>query len=141
TGHEVDTTGLDLDTTGLELDTTGLELDTAGLELDTTGLELDTAGSELDGGGLELEVEGLETDAVDFGSGAEGIDLDTGIGSDLEVAQIDPGAIELDSVLGSDDGDGGEIDLDRPVVTETMADLYARQGLHERAADVYRELL
>jgi HD-GYP domain-containing protein (c-di-GMP phosphodiesterase class II) len=40
---------------------------------------------------------------------------------------------------------GGVADLGSPepdeVVTETIAELYARQGLHERAAAVYRELI
>lgn len=41
------------------------------------------------------------------------------------------------------DVDGEEIGLDAgaEVVTETIAELYARQGLHDRAAEVYRELI
>jgi tetratricopeptide (TPR) repeat protein len=44
-------------------------------------------------------------------------------------------------------GDGGEAEIPgaepegEEVVTETIADLYARQGFHDRAAEVYRELL
>ncbi len=51
--------------------------------------------------------------------------------------------MDLDEVLGltgsgdetATPGDGDEL------VTETIADLYAKQGLHDRAASVYRELI
>ncbi len=55
---------------------------------------------------------------------------------------IDLDAGELD--LGVDDSLLGELEPgfdEAPVVTETMGDVYARQGLYERAAGVYRELL
>lgn len=38
-------------------------------------------------------------------------------------------------------GGDGDSDDEVEVVTETMAELYARQGFHDRAADVYRELI
>jgi tetratricopeptide (TPR) repeat protein len=40
-------------------------------------------------------------------------------------------------------GDFADVDIDSSgeVVTETIAELYTSQGLHDRAADVYRELL
>lgn len=41
----------------------------------------------------------------------------------------------------TDRGPGGEEPGEAPVVTETIADLYAQQGLQQQAADVYRELL
>lgn len=34
-----------------------------------------------------------------------------------------------------------DVDDDSEVVTETIAELYARQGFHDRAADVYRQLI
>lgn len=48
----------------------------------------------------------------------------------------------LDADLEDDDGGARYTDEgSSEVVTETIAELYARQGLHERAASVYRELI
>lgn len=56
-----------------------------------------------------------------------------------------PAPGEPGPLLSLDDEDGGGMDegLDAggEVVTETIAELYARQGLHDRAAGVYRELI
>jgi tetratricopeptide (TPR) repeat protein len=62
------------------------------------------------------------------------------------------GPLDLDIDLGADDGAGPgalhepeETGADEPgdaeLATRTMADLYARQGFHDRAAEVYRRLL
>ncbi|HEX6590319.1 MAG TPA: tetratricopeptide repeat protein [Longimicrobiales bacterium] len=50
---------------------------------------------------------------------------------------------EFDALWGAhDDGAAAALpDLGPELVTETIADLYAQQGLHARAADVYRRLL
>lgn len=40
-----------------------------------------------------------------------------------------------------DIGDVGDVDDAGEVITRTIADLYARQGLYDRAASVYRELI
>ncbi|HET6762845.1 MAG TPA: hypothetical protein VFH27_04210, partial [Longimicrobiaceae bacterium] len=52
-------------------------------------------------------------------------------------------ALELPAGPALDLGGFGEMghDDDEEVVTETMAELYARQGFHARAIDVYRELI
>lgn len=63
----------------------------------------------------------------------------------LDAPGTDPFGVESPLGLAEDPAGGGGavdgLDYDRPVVTETMADLYFRQGLHGRAAEVYRELL
>ena len=152
---------LDVDTQGIDLDVggTGIDLDLGGAGFE--GLELETGGMEPGGGGPELDLSGLELEDVGFGVGEEGaLELDGGLidlgdveliaddsaadgGADLEVIGPDLDAALLDLGPSSPDeiGEGDDVDLDRPVVTETMADLYARQGLHDRAAEVYRELL
>ena len=46
--------------------------------------------------------------------------------------------------LSEEPGDGADspgLEAGGEVVTETIAELYARQGLHDRAAEVYRELI
>jgi len=152
---DVDTQGIDLDVGGPGID---LDLGGAGIE----GLELETAGMESGGSGPELDLSGLELEDAGFGGGEEvSLELDGGLvdlggveliaddsaadegGADLEVVGPDLDAALLDLGPSSPDevGEGDDVDLDRPVVTETMADLYARQGLHDRAAEVYRELL
>jgi hypothetical protein len=88
---------------------------------------------------------------------------------DLELSDAAPGPVERQDAQswdapgapgGWDPYAGGTVDLDTPafggggepaagepeadgdeVVTETIAELYARQGFHDRAADVYRELI
>ncbi|MDQ3388507.1 MAG: tetratricopeptide repeat protein, partial [Gemmatimonadota bacterium] len=59
---------------------------------------------------------------------------------------MDGGTIELSSDGPDDSGaetmEGAEGETDGvEVVTETIAELYGRQGFHDRAAEVYRELL
>src|SRR5690606_27166832 len=148
---------LDVDTQGIDLDVggTGIDLDLGGAGFE--GLELETGGMEPGGGGPELDLSGLELEDVGFGVGEEGaLELDGGLidlggveliaddsaadegGADLEVVGPDLDAALLDLGPSSPDevGEGDDVDLDRPVVTETMADLYARQGLHDRAAEV-----
>ncbi len=53
------------------------------------------------------------------------------------------GTVELDtsSFAGGDAGAAEPEPEGDEVVTETIAELYARQGFHDRAADVYRELI
>jgi tetratricopeptide (TPR) repeat protein len=53
------------------------------------------------------------------------------------------GTVELDtSAFGGGDAGAAEPEAEGDeVVTETIAELYARQGFHDRAADVYRELI
>lgn len=152
---------LDVDTQGIDLDVggTGIDLDLGGAGFE--GLELETGGMEPGGGGPELDLSGLELEDVGFGVGEEGaLELDGGLidlgdveliaddsaadgGADLEVIgpELDAALLDLGPSSPDEIGEGDDVDLDRPVVTETMADLYARQGLHDRAAEVYRELL
>ena len=54
-------------------------------------------------------------------------------GPGFEDAGLDEPAAELEPVLESDD--------ETDVMTETIAQVYARQGLYDRAAEVYRELV
>lgn len=50
------------------------------------------------------------------------------------------GAVDLDGVGGTDDDDAVE-EIPGEVVTETIAELYARQGFYARSAEVLRELI
>jgi len=49
--------------------------------------------------------------------------------------------VQLDLPNELDEGRGGFLDAGDAVVTETIAELYTRQGFYQRAADVYRELI
>ncbi|HEV2148034.1 MAG TPA: tetratricopeptide repeat protein [Longimicrobiaceae bacterium] len=68
------------------------------------------------------------------GSGSEQGGWDPYAGTTVEL-QTPAFAGDEDDTPAEPDGDGDE------VVTETIAELYARQGFHDRAADVYRELI
>ncbi len=118
----VDVGGLD----GLEPTVISGGDEVEGIDLVPVDLDLDTIGAEPGGGDFDpVAIEGLE------------------LAGDAEVeGGLDLG-IDWTGADGGLEADGGidDVDLDRPVVTETMADLYARQGLHDRAAEVYRELL
>ena len=96
---------------------------------------------------LEVHVPSASSPVVpeDY-AGSEGRQEDAGPAPDTETT--DPGSLaagELDQNpkemvdLTGDDGVMG-VD-DEVVVTETIAELYTRQGFHTRAADVYRELI
>ncbi len=79
-------------------------------------------------GGMELAGAdaGADSPAEGWGGGGGGgWDPLAGSTIDLDAPAYEPPA----------DGDGGE------VVTETIAELYARQGFYDRAADTYRELI
>lgn len=161
-GAGAESIDLDVDMPAIDLDVggTGIDINMGGAGIG--GLGLETAGLESGGGGADLDLSGLELGDVGFGGGGEGsLELDGGLldlgdieliaddaaadegGTDLEVVGPDLDAALLDLGPSTQDelGEGDDVDLDRPVVTETMADLYARQGLHDRAAEVYRELL
>ncbi len=103
------------------------------------------------------------TAGADDGPAASEVELSDGF--DLDLSELDsvaetPPAAAPDAAPADPASDGGGWTLldfggeetaadDAPlageteeeVVTETIADLYARQGLHERAAGVYRELI
>ncbi|HEX8390880.1 MAG TPA: tetratricopeptide repeat protein, partial [Longimicrobium sp.] len=95
----------------------------------------DLALPSFSGGMADAPVAGADLPLLDF-SGQEDGDAD--------------GLMQLDGGLGFGDADasapqGGAGDhhdhVDAEVVTETMAELYASQGLLARAAEVYRELI
>ncbi|HEX6940345.1 MAG TPA: tetratricopeptide repeat protein [Longimicrobiales bacterium] len=97
-----------------------------------------------DGGGVADEGLVLDLDPAGLGLAGADLGLEAG-GASAGTAAGDADALSLDGFdipgleAGSAVMDGANYDA--PVVTETMADLYARQGLHEQAAEVYRELL
>jgi tetratricopeptide (TPR) repeat protein len=76
----------------------------------------------------DLEFEALYTRMAD-------IDDEPGV----EIETVSPAALHLFDLDDDRAGDAGTGDPE--VVTETIAELYARQGLPERAAEVYRELI
>ena len=99
--------------TGLEA-ADGLPL----LDLPTTALELTTVGVESSGDDAPLHDPGTEVVAGDDASPGEGW------------PELDP------------DLPGADVPSDLAgVETETLGDLYAAQGLHRRAAEVYRRLV
>jgi len=86
--------------------------------------------------GLELtdDATGLDTGSTDSWSGTEaGGVWEAAGGTESEPEPVFSGADDEPSPEVPDEDDG--------FVTETIADLYARQGFHDRAADVYRELI
>lgn len=117
------------------------------------GLEGLEGGFE-DAGGEELDFDSLDLVAPEVAAASVTADL---IALDrerqeqgaTEAAEDEYGttandavASALGSLLGDDVGDVELEEGDGPVVlTETMAELYAKQGLHDQAAAVYRELL
>ncbi|HEU0015166.1 MAG TPA: tetratricopeptide repeat protein [Longimicrobium sp.] len=97
------------------------------------------AGAEAGQGGGPL---GGDFDALGFGA----VDLDAqpaGAGDWLDGdARQDPGeSAAADAGAGAPELPHHHGEDDHEMVTETMAELYASQGLHDRAADVYRELI
>lgn len=117
------------------------------------GLEELGFGAGGDFGSLDLP--GFEAGAVDsadlWGPGAgDGVEADlVGETVSLEGMTVEFGAAaEEDAPAPELDGTSGGWLLDDPgeelgvgLVTETMGDVYARQGLHDLAVQVYRELL
>lgn len=87
-----------------------------------------------DFGAVELGESGaLEEEAPRGAADAEGWDP-------LAGSTIEPGEVELPEPAGFAEYTEGEPEGEE-VVTETIAELYSRQGFHDRAADVYRELI
>lgn len=89
----------------------------------------------MDDGMLDAPLAGADLPLLDFSDDVEEDD------DDLASAASQPGA-----GFGFDDApaqraDDGHGEVDAEMVTETMAELYASQGLLARAADVYRELI
>jgi tetratricopeptide (TPR) repeat protein len=96
--------------------------------------------------GADLPLVDAEMD--DFSLAADAAEPDAGFGFETAARGEEagfPGFAEpepvSDSGDASDDGDHADHEVDAEVFTETMAELYAAQGLHARAADVYRELI
>ena len=86
----------------------------------------------------------LDADATlgDFGSLAdEAAEPGAGFGFEPEARGEEAGFTGFAEPEPADHAEHAEPDVDAEVVTETMAELYAAQGLHGRAADVYRELI
>jgi tetratricopeptide (TPR) repeat protein len=95
----------------------------------------------------QLQAEEPESTAEEPGAGMvpAGSEPSPGRGSGFD--SPDTGTYGLDAAPGDmvdlraeDDRDAGFDDSDA-VVTETIAELYTRQGFYDRAADVYRELI
>jgi tetratricopeptide (TPR) repeat protein len=103
-----------------------------GVELTGRGIGEGTSGGEPDGNGPADDRGAERTSTDEDGHFAL---LDFSPEADAE-AGTDPrsGAEELDL-------EPAELDPGEAMVTETMAELYASQGLLERAAEVYRELI
>jgi tetratricopeptide (TPR) repeat protein len=106
------------------------------------GLQPEDALRGMDGAG---QVEALEVTERDFHEegGAEGGALETVGAEELEMAEPPvSGEPSPDATWGADDeAEQAAAEATQTVFTETMAQVYARQGLYDRAADVYRELL
>jgi len=95
---------------------------------------------EPENGGLSEEDRGDDAPFEPVGSEEEPVPADT----DREEPWAAPLEVEDDAVgMGSADSDPirHEEEVEVGVVTETIASIYARQGLYDRAAAVYRKLL
>lgn len=84
----------------------------------------------------------ISLDATPEPAAAEEDALRPGDYDAFSFGDLPPGAVDAPSLVEGtapfgDDAADDEVE----VVTETMAELYARQGFHDRAADVYRELI
>ncbi|MEJ2677978.1 MAG: tetratricopeptide repeat protein, partial [Gemmatimonadota bacterium] len=91
------------------------------------------------------QVEALEVTERDFHDAAapEGGAPETVGAEELDMAEPPvSGEPSPDATWGADDeAEEAAAEATQTVFTETMAQVYARQGLYDRAADVYRELL
>jgi hypothetical protein len=94
--------------------------------------------------------DGLEIDVPEFTPAEEDVELmspakEPGLLGDSTDAVVDEGEyFEVGSLAPADAPSYDRTDIDPDegeVITETIADLYARQGFYDRAADVYRELI
>lgn len=108
----------------------------------------------------DIEVEDVEVEDVDAEDvDAEDLEVEEIQVEDVDVEDVDAQDLELEDIeVGDVDVEDGEDvtasvtveptseerraeERGAEVATETMADLYARQGLHEHAAEVYQKLL
>jgi tetratricopeptide (TPR) repeat protein len=87
---------------------------------------------------LEAREEALESPAAALGQEVSHSDLPLILPEELEEKPSEPAVVagEVAEEEAGEAGAGAE-----PVVTETMAELYARQGLVSQARDIYRELV
>lgn len=163
---ELGDTDPELSDTGLELSDTDLELDESDIDLGVEEVGLEAGAAESDAEAIELtpteieseadgsdESEATRFDAAEIALDATEIELgemDIEPEGDSQSAEEFVALGEDEIVVGADEpleaatpGEPavGDADFDGPVVTETMGDLYARQGLYDRAAEVYRDLL
>lgn len=103
----------------------------------TDGLVVPAPGDEPDEAPepeADERADGPETDEWADEVGEPETDAWTG---DAEPEAVEPEAVEP---MGMDEESGGEGE-GADVMTETIAQVYARQGLYDRAAEVYRELV
>jgi tetratricopeptide (TPR) repeat protein len=117
----------------------GLLLDDGPL-IDLVGSEwADAVSSGSDDGGASDEA-GTEFDALAFGDVSLNAD-ERGEREQVGDAGLEPSPFGAGfSDIGGEAESSSELDGDE-VITETIAELYTRQGFHDRAADVYRELI
>jgi tetratricopeptide (TPR) repeat protein len=148
---EFDVDDLGWESEDLELETTSLELDPTSLEPDPTSLESDPTSLESEEGELDLEP---GPDVSDFASEpeaeAELSEPEDALGDpieafDFELEEADA-ELEVEAVAaeaeteGESDDRGLADDADDGMVTRTMGDILARQGLVGEALRVYEQL-
>ncbi|HKJ92225.1 MAG TPA: tetratricopeptide repeat protein [Longimicrobiales bacterium] len=141
-------------TSSVETAGAGAEPPEASPEPPVGGLEgLETEGELRGAEGME-QVEELEVTETDFRE-ASAVDADAlpevggmeGLETAGSVPQGAPSGVESYAPPrawtdpGGDEAEDEDVEVAPTVFTETMARVYARQGLYDRAADVYRELL
>lgn len=134
---ELPASGLDLEAK-LDFGPSGATLDGPDEPADVPDLLLGAMEPEADPLTPGLQAGELPALAADDDARLPGLEIFAG-GLAAEAEDEAPEGFALEEMAHGAEGD--DETAFAPVVTETMAELYARQGLYAEAADVYRELL
>jgi tetratricopeptide (TPR) repeat protein len=111
------------------------------LETIGTGASTTTPGVEAEGGELPVARPGPPVSPLDSEDKSSEDLSAVGSPSPEDYQVLFGSTVQLDLPGGLDDQPGDFLDGSDAVVTETIAELYTRQGFYERAAEVYRELI
>lgn len=137
-----------VESAGLEIDPTELDLEPTDADLDPTDVDLEPTDADFEPTDADLEPTGLERAPVEPEPEVEQTDaeiesLEPSLPSDeaeIETEAVETRRTEAEAAAGEDEPDEEE-DEDSSLMTRTMADLFAKQGLTEQAVGVYERLL
>lgn len=133
-GLEIDPTELDLEATEADLEQTDADLEPTDADLESTGLERGPVEPEPDVEPTDADIESLEPSLP-----SDEVEIEAGE-AEIEAEVVETPREEAETAAGEDEPDEEEAE-DSSLMTRTMADLFAKQGLTEQAVGVYERLL